>query len=99
MKVTNVVVRLNNIDSRVKAIASILFDDCFAVHDIAVVENARNDSLLLVFPNMQRANGMYSDIVHPTNQETRKMIEDAIFSEYERVTKNEEGRRKDKHRC
>ena len=99
MKVTNVVVRLNNIDSRVKAIASILFDDCFAVHDIAVVENARNDSLLLVFPNMQRANGLYSDIAHPTNQETRKMIEDIVFSEYERVTKNEEGRRKDKHRC
>ena len=98
MKVTSVVVRLNN-GNRVKAIASILFDDCFAVHDIAVVENARNDSLLLVFPNMQRANGMYSDIVHPTNQETRKMLEDAIFSEYERVTKNEEGRRKDKHRC
>ena len=98
MKVTSVVVRLNN-GNRVKAIASILFDDCFAVHDIAVVENARNDSLLLVFPNMQRANGMYSDIVHPTNQETRKMIEDAIFNEYERVTKNEEGRRKDKHRC
>ena len=98
MKVTSVVVRLNN-GNRVKAIASILFDDCFAVHDIAVVENARNNSLLLVFPNMQRANRMYSDIVHPTNQETRKMIEDAIFSEYERVTKNEEGRRKDKHSC
>ena len=98
MKVTNVVVRLNN-GNRVKAMSSVLFDDSFVVHDIAVVENARNDSLLLVFPNMQRANGMYSDIVHPTNQETRKMIEDAIFSEYERVTKNEEGRRKDKHRC
>lgn len=41
MKVTSVVVRLNNIDSRVKAIASILFDDCFAVHDIAVVENMK----------------------------------------------------------
>ena len=93
MKVTNVVVKLNN-GNRVKAIASVLFDDSFVVHDIAVVENARNDSLLLVFPNMQRANGMYSDIVHPTNQETRKMIEDVVFSEYERVIKKRRRKKK-----
>lgn len=98
MRVTNVVVRLNNVDNRVKAMASILFDDCFAVHDIAVVENTHNN-LLLVFPSRKKSTGEYSNVIHPINQETRKMIEDAIFSEYERVTKNEERRRKDKHRC
>ena len=52
MKVTNVVVKLNN-GNRVKAIASVLFDDSFVVHVIAVVENTRNTSFLLGFPNMQ----------------------------------------------
>lgn len=92
MKVTSVVVKLNNVDSRVKAIASILFDDCFAVHDIAVVENTHNN-LLLMFPSRKKSAGKYSNVVHPINQETRKMIEDAIFSEYERAIKNEKIRR------
>ena len=39
MKITDVVVRkVEKEDSRIKGIASVMLDNCFAVHDIKIIE-------------------------------------------------------------
>ena len=41
MQVTDVRIRVIDRDSKMKAIASVTFDDCFVVHDIKVIEGEK----------------------------------------------------------
>lgn len=63
-----------------KGIATVLLNDCFAIHDIRIVEG--HSGLFIAMPSRKTPSGEYRDIVHPTNQETRKMFEDAILEAY-----------------
>lgn len=81
MKITSVNVRkVEKEDSRMKGIASVLLDDCFAVHDIRIIEG--DNGLFIAMPSRKTATGGYRDIAHPTNQETRKLFEEAILEAY-----------------
>ena len=81
MKITSVTVRKEEKEnSRMKGKASVLIDDCLAIHDIRIIEG--NDGLFIAMPSRQKANGEYRDITHPINQETRKMFEDKILEAY-----------------
>ena len=89
MKITSVNVRkIEKENSRMKGIVSILIDDCFAVHDIKVIEG--DNGLFVAMPSRRNAVGDYRDVAHPINQETRTMIQDIIFEEYEKA-KNSTG--------
>ena len=39
-------------------------------------------------PSKKRKDGQFKDIAHPLNQETREMIEQAIFAAYEDEVKS-----------
>lgn len=65
-----------------KAIATVTIDDCFAVHDIRIIEG--NNGLFIAMPSRKTPTGEFRDIAHPTNQETRELFEAAIFEEYNR---------------
>ena len=81
MEVTSVTVRKEEKEnSRMRGKASVLIDDCFAIHDIRIIEG--NDGLFIAMPSRQKANGEYRDIAHPINQETRKMFQDKILEAY-----------------
>lgn len=81
MKITSVNVRVTEKeDSKMKGIASVLLDDCFAIHDIRIIEG--ENGLFLAMPSRKTPNGEYRDIAHPITPECRKMFEDAIFEEY-----------------
>ena len=81
MQITSVnVKKIDKEESRMKGIASVLIDDCFAVRDIRIIEG--NDGLFIAMPSRKNAEGEYHDIAHPINAETRKMFEDAIFEAY-----------------
>lgn len=83
MKITSVRVRkFENEESRMKAIASVTIDDCFAIHDIRIIEG--NNGLFIAMPSRKTPSGDFRDIAHPTNQETRELFETAIFEEYNR---------------
>jgi stage V sporulation protein G len=89
MKITEVRIRLAN-EELVKAYASICFDDCFLVHDIRVIKGPAG--LFISFPNRTHSEGGQRDIAFPINAETRRMIEEAVLAEYEKVvapTKNQ----------
>ena len=81
MKITSVNVRkIKKEGSRMKGIASVLIDDCFAIHDIRIIEG--DNGLFIAMPSRKTANGGYRDIAHPINPETRALFEEAILEAY-----------------
>lgn len=82
MEITSVTVhKETKDDSRMRGKASVLLDDCFVVRDIRIIEG--DDGLFIAMPSRKKANGVYHDIAHPINKETRKMFEDKILEAYE----------------
>ena len=83
MKITNVSIRKSDReDSRMKAIASVLLDDGFAVHDIRIIEGTKG--LFIAMPSRKTSSGGYRDIAHPISQEVRTMFEKEILDAYEK---------------
>jgi stage V sporulation protein G len=82
MEVTKVVVRKVSNMNRVKAMASVTFDDEFVVHDIRVVEGDKG--FFIAMPSRRLPNGEYRDIAHPIKSETRQKIQEAVMQEFER---------------
>ena len=81
MKITSVNVRITEKeDTRMKGIASVLIDDCFAIHDIRIIEG--DNGLFIDMPSRKTATGGYRDIAHPITSECRKMFEDAVIDAY-----------------
>ena len=83
MQITDVRVRKVNEEGKMKAIASVTFDDEFVVHDIKIIEG--QNGLFIAMPSRKMGEGDFRDIAHPLLSETRNKIKNAIFDEYETV--------------
>ena len=84
MKITSVNVRkVEKEGSRMKGIVSVLLDDCFAIHDIRIIEG--DNGLFIAMPSRKTPVGEYKDIAHPINQEVRTMFEKEILDAYEKA--------------
>jgi len=70
-------------EEKLKAFASIIFDDCFVVSDIKIIQGT--NGLFISMPSKKRKNGMFRDIAHPLNSETRRKIEERIVEKYKEV--------------
>lgn len=66
--------------SRKKAIATIVLDNCFAIHDIKIIQGDRD--LFIAMPSRKKADGSYKDIAHPITAEARELIEKTIIEAY-----------------
>jgi len=85
MQITSITVRKEEKEnSRMKGKASVLLDDCFAVHDIRIIEG--NEGLFIAMPSRQKANGEYRDIAHPINSATRDKLQQIILDAYEKAS-------------
>ena len=84
MQITDVRLRKVNSENRMKAVASVTFDNEFVIHDIKVIES--QNGLFIAMPSKKTPTGEFKDIAHPLNQETREKIEKAIFDEYNAPT-------------
>ena len=67
-------------EEKLKAFASIIFDDCFVVSDIKVIHG--HQGLFISMPSKKRKNGTFRDIAHPLNNATRQMIESRVLGRY-----------------
>lgn len=85
MKITEVKVFAVNED-RLKAYVSITIDACFVIRDLKVIQGP--SGLFVAMPSKKRKDGQFRDIAHPLNQETRAMIEDAVFEAFENELKS-----------
>ena len=81
MQITDVRLRKVNSENRMKAVASVTFDNEFVIHDIKVIES--QNGLFIAMPSRKTPNGEYRDIAHPINAETREKIQKAILDAYE----------------
>ncbi len=76
-------------EDRLKAYVSITIDDSFVIRDLKIIEGT--GGLFVAMPSKKRKDGQFKDIAHPLNQETRDMIEKAVFSAYEREIQSMSG--------
>ena len=82
MKITNVKIRhIFDPHQKMKAIASIVIDDVFTVHDLKVIEGV--ERLFVAMPNRRSEDGRFQDIAHPITAEAREMIEKAVLEAYQ----------------
>ena len=89
MKITKVVLRnKEKEDSRMKAIATITLDEAFVVTGIRLIQG--DDKMFIAMPSRKVSEGVYDDIAHPVNKETRQMFEDAIFKAYDELKNSDE---------
>lgn len=87
MEVTDVRLKKVETEGRMKAIASITFDEEFVVHDIRVIDG--NDGLFVAMPSKRTPDGEFRDVAHPINSSTRLKIQDAILAAFHSVEKEE----------
>ena len=70
-------------EEKLKAFVSVVFDECFMVNDIKVIQG--RDGLFISMPSRRKRNGKFKDVAHPLNNETRRMIEEQVLDEYDRA--------------
>ncbi|MBO7303594.1 MAG: septation regulator SpoVG [Clostridia bacterium] len=80
MQITDIKIRKFFEEGPMKAIASVTFDDCLAVHDVKVIY--ARDRYFIVMPSRKNPDGTYRDIVHPINSEFRNTLEEAVIDAY-----------------
>jgi len=74
-------------EEKLKAYATITFDDCFVVRDLKVIKG--NNGLFVAMPSKKRKDGTYRDTAHPLDNQTRQMIESKVLEEYNKeIQKN-----------
>ncbi len=88
MQITEVrVKRFSNSNSRMKAVAQVVFDDVFVVHDIKIIQT--DDKVFVAMPNKKVSDGSYKDIAHPISSEFRSNLEKAVLDAYEKQPETE----------
>ena len=80
MRITEVRITLRD-EEKLKAFASITFDDSFVVRGLKVINGSQG--YFVSMPSRKRKDGSYQDIAHPINNEMRKEIEDKVLDAFE----------------
>jgi len=81
MEVTKVTLRAVSMN-KVCAIASVVLDEQFVVHDLRVVNGEKG--LFVAMPSRKLPNGDFRDICHPINAEARQRLQDAVLAQFAR---------------
>lgn len=79
MQITKVTLRPVDMN-KVVAIASVVIDDCFVVHDLRIVNGDKG--LFVAMPSRKLPNGDFRDICHPINTEARNHIQETVLDEF-----------------
>ncbi len=83
MEITDIRIKKIAGDGKMKAVASVTFDNAFAVHDVKVIEGP--EKLFVAMPSRRTPDGEYRDIAHPINSEMRGMLESKVLAAYDAV--------------
>ncbi|MDR3121225.1 MAG: septation regulator SpoVG [Clostridiales bacterium] len=81
MEITDVRIRRIDVEGKMKAVASVTFDNEFVVHDIKIIES--HNGLFIAMPSRKTPDGEFKDIAHPINADVRERIQTAILDKYE----------------
>ena len=86
MEITDVRVRKVGGDGKMKAVASVTFDNDFVVHDIKIIEG--QNGMVIAIPSRKTLDGEYRDIAHPINSDMRARLQDLILKQYDQLMQN-----------
>lgn len=81
MEITDIRIRKINLESKMKAVVSVTFDNCLVIHDIKVIEGS--DKLFVAMPSRKTPEGEFKDIAHPINMDMRDKLEKGILEKYQ----------------
>lgn len=87
MEITDIRIKKVASDGKMKAVASVTFDNAFAVHDVKVIEGS--EKLFVAMPSRRTPDGEYRDIAHPINSEMRNILENKILAAYDAIEDDE----------
>jgi len=80
MQITDIKIRKFFDEGPMKAVVSVTFDNCLAVHDIKVIY--ARERFFIVMPSRKNPDDTYRDIVHPINAHFRTELEEAVIDAY-----------------
>ena len=80
MQITDIKIRKFFDEGPMKAVVSVTFDECLAVHDIKVIY--ARERYFIVMPSRKNPDDTYRDIVHPINARFRAELEEAVIDAY-----------------
>ena len=84
IQITDVKIRMVNAEnSKLKAVASLIIDDCLAIHDIKIIDGDNGE--FIAMPSRKTPSGEFKDIAHPINSDTREVMRKAIIDAYKRA--------------
>lgn len=70
----------DSVEQKLKAYASITFDDSFVVRGLKVIDG--KNGLFVVMPSRKLSDGTFKDIAHPLNTDMRKSIEVKVLDKF-----------------
>ncbi|MFH1618689.1 MAG: SpoVG family protein [bacterium] len=79
MEITEIRIHLRD-EERLKAFATVTFDNCFVVRNMKVING--NKGVILCMPSRKMPDGTHKDIVHPINNEFRHYLEQHVIEAY-----------------
>lgn len=89
MKIKAEIKSIFQANSKMKAIANLVIEDCFVVKNVRVIDG--KNGLFVSMPSRQNSDGRYSDICFPIRSEVREQIEKEVLDAYhETLTKGEQ---------
>lgn len=83
LEITDIRIKKVASEGKMKAVASVTFDNAFAVHDVKVIEGP--EKLFVAMPSRRTPDGEYRDIAHPINSDMRNMLESKVLAAYDAI--------------
>lgn len=83
MEITDIRIKKVASEGKMRAVATVTFDNAFAVHDVKVIDGP--DKLFVAMPSRRTPDGEYRDIAHPINSEMRSLLESKVLSAYDAI--------------
>ena len=83
MEITDIRIKKVASEGKMKAVASVTFDNAFAVHDVKVIEGP--EKLFVAMPSRRTPDGEYRDIAHTINSDMRNMLESKVLAAYDAI--------------
>ena len=81
MTISDVQIRKTIAEGKLKAYATVTFDDCFVLHNVKLIEGEQG--IFVAMPSRRTKTGAYKDIAHPITPEFRSALQEKILSAYE----------------
>jgi stage V sporulation protein G len=82
MQVTNVRV-FPTIQDTLRGYADVTFDNCLSVREFRLLRTPIGYSVCM--PNVRQTDGSFREVAYPVNDETLKIIQDAVIAEYKKI--------------